>query len=255
MFIVPRSALGIAMLTQTVFVCVLALADESLFMQKDCFPTRRTSLCAIIQFPKTVDTVPGVRIYYKGQRIRCDIDQETRRINFSIPADEGATSLDIVVTDSLSFVAHNNVVEYLKVARKKPYKFYVAELERGGSAFCFLEAPYDDGVESEAGSSGSASWYVEEIPHALEGGRIPDEAIILCFKPSYIDSVSGGSLSTPLTINIRPDVVAVAGSEKKLHEIADELLLSSLDYDALHAVMRQEVHYASNPKTIVAMTT
>ena len=46
------------------------------------------------------------------------------------------------------------------------------------------------------------------------------------------------------------------GSEKKLHEFADELILSLMDYDTIHAAMQQQdVRPPNNPKTILSITT
>ena len=220
---------------------------------RDCFCPNKTLMWGSIQFPKNVTVVPDIRIYYSGQRIKCETNQDLKRVTFAIPDEAHKTQFKILITDNLEFAAEYNVIKYLKVRENSPYKFYQVELARSNPVLCSLEQPFEHENNSQ---NPKMVWNVREYRNGLEKGRIPDDTVIICCKSSYVDHIEGTNASMLPTIKIRPDLLQLAGSEKKLHEIADELIISLLDYDTIHAAMHQEeVRPSTNPKTVLAITT
>lgn len=223
------------------------------FYQQDYFCPNKTLMWGTIQFPKNVSVIPDIRIYYSGQRIKCETNDELKRITYAIPDVAHKPFFKLLITDNVEFVSECNVIKYLKVHEGTPYKFYQIDLMHSMQHLCSLEQPF----ESESTNQYNAmSWQIREYRNALIHGRIPDDTIIICCKSSYIDHLENTKASSLPTIKIRSDILELAGSEKRLHENFDELVLSLLDCDTIHAAMQQkEVRPPSNPKTILAITT
>lgn len=227
--------------------------QESYFDQRDYFCPNKTLMWGTIQFPKNVSVIPDIRIYYSGQRIKCETSDELKRITYAIPDVAHKPFFKLIITDNVDFVSECNVIKYLKVREGSPYKFYQFDLMRSMQHLCSLEQSF----ESDTGAQHIAmAWNIREYRNALIHGRIPDDTIIICCKSSYIDHLENTNASSLPTIKIRPDILELAGSEKRLHENFDELILSLLDCDTIHAAMQQkEVRPPASPKTILTITT
>lgn len=208
----------------------------------------KTLLWGTIQFPKEIINVPDIRIYYCGQRIKCEADNDLKRINFAIPDDSQTTSYTLVITDNLEFVASHNVIKYWKVRKNMPYKCFCLETT-SKEKLCSLE----DGCEQ---GQSEADWKIVPMDNSLKNGHIPDDAIIICVNSAYVDCLQAGSATTLPLLKMRSDLLTIAGSESKLHEFTDKLLLELINYDTFHEAMRsQELRPACNPKTVLTMTT
>lgn len=219
---------------------------------RDYFGPNKKMIWGAIQFPKTLTSIPDMRIYYSGQRIKCETQQDIKRVTFAIPDSAQKNQFKILITDNVEFASEYNVIKYLKVRHNTPYKFYLATLIQQTIPLCSLEQLDNEGINSK----NILTWHIQEYPNALEKERIPDDTIIICLKASYIERLEGSSETMLPTIKIRSDIVKLAGSEQQLHDQANELILSLLDYDTIHAAMHQEeVHPANNPKTVLAITT
>jgi hypothetical protein len=219
---------------------------------REYFGQNKKMIWGAIQFPKTLTSIPDMRIYYSGQRIKCETQQESKRVTFAIPDSSQKNQFKILITDKVEFASEYNVIKYLKVRHNTPYKFYVATLTQQKIPLCSLEQLDDDGINSK----NILTWHIQEYPNALEKERIPDDTIIICLKASYIEKLDGSNETMLPIIKIRPDIIMLAGSEQRIHDQANELILSLLDYDTIHAAMHQEeVHPANNPKTVLAITT
>jgi hypothetical protein len=217
------------------------------------FCPNKTLIWGSIQFPKTVDSVPDIRIYYSGQRIKCETNNDLRRITYAIPDTAHKMNFKLLITDELEFASEFNVIKYLKVRENAPYKLYQIDLIYSAPHLCSLEQSCETELNCQ---NTKKSWHIREFRNALDKGRIPDDTIIVCCKSSYIERLESINSAALPMIKIRPDIVQITGSEKKLHETADELILSLLDYDTIHAAMHQEeVRPSSNPKTILSITT
>ena len=209
-------------------------------------------LMGAIQYPHVIEKVPIVRVYCSGNRIQC-VGDENKKLTFSIPVSRFQSDFYLLITETIEFVTEENVVLYLKVPSNTPYKLYtlqrVPELSRD--------------VDTSNGSDRSKTvyrWNIKENMQLTENGKIPDNAIIVCTDPEHIYGLEGdfaGSDESAVfelpKLIIRYDLLSFVGSEHELHEISNRLLLSSLDYDAIHAAVPQEINHKA--KTVVALAT
>ncbi len=196
-----------------------------------------------IQFPK-LHKLPNVRIYWKGYRVKCECNDDTKKMCFIFADESNKPSFKVLFTESLQFETEQNVVKYLKIQEGMPYRFYSLTLSKADS---LLDEEFDKTNQQK-------SWRIREYRHALHNGIIPDDTIIVCLNPDYIDKLEGGDSVTLPTIKIRNDVLQLVGSEAKLHERADELFLSLvMDCDAIHTAMQEEVRPKYEQKMVLTL--
>lgn len=212
------------------------------------YPHSKTVYYGTIQFPMNLHHIPDIRIYYKGYRIKCETNHDTKRASFSIVDENHRSDFKILFTEHLQFeTTEQNVVEYLKVPDQAFYKFFTLNLVKNN--------PFLEEAEDNESSTQKTKWRIRELRKALHNGIIPDDTIIVCIDPNYIEKMSGGNATTLPTIKIRPDLIKFVGSEAKVHQKSDELLLSLvMDFDAIHASLQQEIRPKYEQKMIVALT-
>lgn len=216
---------------------LLAYGEKSLFIGS-------------IQFPSILEMVPNVRVYYCGRKISTDIDEFGKKIMYSVPEHKQRTFFYILVTPDIEFGSHENTVPFLKLKKSCPYKFYALQL-----------VPYEtpkkqnkklgNGVER---TQIAYTWYVKELDLSVSGGRIPDETIIVCYNPDFIQSVEGGNAIEFPKLVIKPDILKLVGSEEKLHQISNKWFLAALDTDTIHESLQSEFKITPQSKTVIAMT-
>ncbi len=91
-------------------------------------------------------------------------------------------------------------------------------------------------MENQQKAKQTATIYTWTIdPMALKENKIPDDALIVCYTPQYVERMEGGSSIQLPKIIIKDNVLELAGSESNLIDSSITLLLSSLDTDAIHA--------------------
>jgi len=204
-----------------------------------------TVLPCTIEFPKIVNDIPQVCMYQGGERFTCEVDQEGNRACYTLPVEKTCTSFSLVITSSLQYESEKNTVQYLKVNPNHPYKFYRMEL---------MKAPRRRyRVPSEKNLPEPKDQWIVAQEELEENGRIPDDAIIVLLNADYVETIRADEGFELPTIVIKDDILAIAGSEKKLHDDAIELLLSSLDYNPLHASAKAYTKL-DKQKILVAMT-
>lgn len=201
-----------------------------------------------IQFPHTVQRVPPMRVYYCGKKMDyywCEIDNSAKQFSYQIPYQLGQTVFHLlIVNDHPEWAAvnskyneENNTIDYLKIPTNKPYKRFVCTL------------PHD------ATGNKKAQWIVreEKLP---ENGHITEVAttIIVCYPPALVETVVGTTTLELPTIVLKEDILQMVGSEILLHELSNQMILSCLDSDAIHASVQQKVKQV-NHVTIVAPVT
>jgi len=214
-------------------------------------------LMGAIQYPHLVDNVPMVRVYCGGNQIACDTNNETKKLTFSIPFKGLQSEFHILVAENIDWVMEEGLVKYLKVPSRIPYKLFLLQRVKDDSSREIL--PEAHSLLKTEKSKIHYCWSIKQ-DRLPETGRIPDDAIIVYEDPEYIAGLEGqaagqnGASAYELPkLVMRTDLLEHVGSEKELHEHATKLLLSSLDYDAIHARVSQEVNHKA--KTIVALTT
>lgn len=201
-----------------------------------------------IQFPHTVQQVPSMRVYYCGKKIDfywCEVDNSAKQFSYQIPYQLGQTVFHLlIVNDHPEWVAinskyneENNTIDYLKIPANKPHRRFVCTL------------PHD------AVGKKNSQWTVREEPLPANG-HITEVAttIIICYPPALVEKVVGNTALELPTIVLKEDILQMVGSEKLLHELSNQMILSCLDSDAIHASVQQKVKQV-NHVTIVAPVT
>jgi len=207
-----------------------------------------------IQFPTTLQTVPGIRIYCCGHKITCETNNETKQLLFSIPEISDSKKIFLLITEALQFEVEENTVKYIKNALRVPYKLYSLELLKRE------ELPDENEQDSirihiPESKATTYSWLIQEAQLDNSTRKVPDNTIIICYTPDYIDRLEGGNAMELPRIIVKENILEIAGSEKKLHDSATRLLLSVIDYDTLHKKIEQEVKNDHPNKTIIACRT
>lgn len=225
-------------------LCMLLVSPiPNLFGQKTLF-------MGSIQFPQTLKHTPGVRIYYHGKKLMTEIDNDSKRILFTVPEQKQRTFFYLLVTPEVDFVCRDNNVEHLRLKSKTNHKLYALELvaEKTTPAVNTNSVTIGKGAPQKT----NYTWAVKEIAFFDQTGRIPDDALIICYDPQYINSFEGGSAIEFPKIIIRPDAIKLAGSEEKFQNQSTRWLLAALNTDMIHETMTQQVKFSSHPKTIIA---
>jgi len=208
-----------------------------------------------IQFPATLKSVPGIRIYYSGHKITCDTNDETRQLIFSIPKMEEHKKFFLLITERIQFETEENTVKFLKTTSGMPYKLYTFELVK--REIIPNDDPEQDGKHLHTPEPKTTYiWQIEETYLDDITSKIPDNAIIVCYTPDYIERLEGGSAVELPRIIVKENLLEIAGSEKNIHDSATRLLLSVIDYDTLHRKIEQAVkNDLRHNKTIIACKT
>lgn len=207
-----------------------------------------------IQFPADLVMVPAMRVFCGGNKITCEKDNVAKRITFTIPEDKRRTIVPLIITQSVQFEAESgtNTIKCLKLAPQQPYKMYTLELlkvakkaEEKTLALPHL-ADQDLGYVYE--------WRINQEKGTLIDGIIPDDAVVVYFNPEYVDTLSGGNGFELPRVMIKKNLLALVGSEEKLHDFSKSLILSSLDLNAIHANVESQVTQEYH-RTLITLVT
>ncbi|MCX5922820.1 MAG: hypothetical protein NTX86_05860 [Candidatus Dependentiae bacterium] len=195
-------------------------------------------LIGSIQFPASLTSIPELRVYRGGNKVACETHEAAKKISFAIPEDKTRTQFSLVITvppsnikkeQQFKSVKDTNVIEYLTVQPKQTYKFYCLEL-----------LAFEEDEENI-----THRWIIKEQKNGLVGGRIPDDAIIVYYKPEWIGSVEGGTVNGNVIelpkIMIKENIIQLAGSAIKLKETSESILISAMDLDAIHSTFKKEI--------------
>lgn len=206
-----------------------------------------------VQFPSTIQRLPSLRMYYSGSIIDCEPDADGKYLSFALPKSPTQRKFYLLVAEAISFELVKslqpdfpiNTAEYCKVERNAPYRLFELEL---------VEEKAEEKDQKQASKTHAAStfsWHVNEHMLIHEDQRIPDMTIIMLYNPNFVDTLKGGTAFELPTIHLKKNLIELAGSEKKLHELSDALLINSLDSDALHNTIEKHVK-VDNYRALVA---
>ena len=211
------------------YLCITVTSINTLYGSFD-----KKVMIGTVQFPKSVKNAQPMRIYCGGKIISSEVDTETRRLVFSLSEHKYKSYFYLLIAqpEHINFDLEDNTVKSLRLNPDSPYKFYT--------------------LEYVSHKDKNSTWIVKEVTLTTET-KIPDETIILCYNPDYIDKLVGGSTIEFPKIMVRDDILNLVGSETALHEQSSKLLLSSLDYDALHQTISYSVKQELRFKTIIAL--
>lgn len=209
----------------------------------------RNLLLGTIQFPLALESIPAVRVYRSGHKVECDIDNDAKKLSLSVPVNPRENTFYLLIVEKIEYakaknplLAEHNTIDYLKVAAQQYYKFY--KLKR-------IAEKQKDKI-NPGKTKKVFHWQIQEekLP---ESGRVPDEAILVYYYPQFVDKLQGGSEFELPTLVMKSNITELAGSPDALQDISNQLLLSSLDHDALHARIKFEVKH-NKQRTLVAPT-
>ncbi len=196
-----------------------------------------------IQFPTSIMRAPSMRIYFEGRKLSGEI--EGSRLIYSLGLDTYQTYLYLLVTEVIEPQKEGNTIQYLKVPARAPYKLYALELNKEKT---------DDNLSDQnkqPTQAHEATWNIRQVS-LPRTGRVPDQAIIMLYRPDFIHTVQGGDAISLPTVMIASDVIQKAGSAQNLQDISNNLLLScmgnlDLIHDSMHHIIKQEA------KSIIAL--
>ncbi len=203
-----------------------------------------------IQFPKTLETVPNLRIYHSGKIISGKVDNANHTVSFSIPKySSSQIRYSLIITESIEFASPkpapgqeaSNIIEYIKVPDGSEYKLYTL----------LLVPRFSDEPGKQA--KPNYHWRILQDRTRLNN-KIPDDAIIVILDPSWIDTVRGESSIELPTINVKSNVVELSGSQQNFYDKFTQLLLAAIDSDTMHdaTTSNQAIRQEQNRVTIAA---
>jgi hypothetical protein len=200
-----------------------------------------------IQFPKTMKTVPNVRIYYSGKIVSGKIDKSDKSISFSIPKySQNQMRYTLLVTESIEFATPKatetpgNIIEHMRIPSGNDYKLYTL----------LLVPRFSD--DPAAQSKPNYHWRI--LPDQAHGNKIPDDALILILDPKWIETVEGENSFELPTIKLKPNVVELSGSAENFYDKSAQLLLAAIDSDTIHGSVHSDesIKQEKNRITIAA---
>lgn len=199
---------------------------------------QQTVYMGTIQWPSELKKTPTLRMYHAGHQLACEVNNETRQITFAVPESRDIPVLCIIVTEPKNIKLHmaeDNTISHLELKKDTAYK--CLQLTRVTHE---LPAVANSAADVAKSLASSESWTVEQRTLRTDN-LIPDNAIILCCNPEFMNCSSGGNSFELPTLVVSKDIVKKLGSETAVHEKADTLLLSCLDLDTLHTKLTYDV--------------
>lgn len=203
-----------------------------------------------IQFPSSIPNVPSIRIYCGGQIVPCTIDHDNKTVSFNVPKYAQQFHFSLLVAEKISFghsnskyqSPENNIPSYIKLENGQPYKLYslllVPEINQENSD---TRLRYTWRIKQEALSDGDL--------------KVPDDAIIVCYNPDWIQSVKGANPFELPTVEITHNLLQLCGGEKSFSEKSTKIMLAALDSDTMHAIQnKKHIKQHENRLTIAAPT-
>ena len=209
------------------------LAPHSLF-------GAQSIIMGTIQFPHDIPSVPQVRIYYSGKIIPCCVDHERKLLTFNLPKFGQNFRYCFVITPSIDFAMTPKsdgkpMIEYMRLAHGQDYKM-----------FTLLLVPQVKQAD-DPDQSLRYGWRVKPDLILNREQKIPDDAVIVCLDPSWIDSMKGSNEFELPTLSLRSDLSAVCGSYEQFYTQTMHIMLSVMDSDTFHAVdTKQSIKHVQN---------
>ena len=193
-----------------------------------------------IEFPKTIKTVPSIRIYYLGQIVSTNIDSINKSLSYNISKAGNPTQFNVLITPQIGFgflpskyqSTISNTPTFLKLKPRMPYKFYSFQL-----------------VSAQNHGKLTYHWQIEEKQVDDPSLKIPDDAIVICLNPEWISIKSSTTCELP-SISISPRSLELCGFEQGLHDALAKIRLIALDSDRMHSV-QEEVHVKQQENRLI----
>jgi len=217
-------------ISNLLFLLFLAITIHSNTLSWDVYSLDKNLFVGNILFPQSVSIIPQICLYQRGTKIQTETDNSGKKIQFTVSENKKHNKLHFLITQYAQPKMENNIVTGLKVGRKQNYKLFRLK---------FIN---------------QNRWNIRE--KKLESERIiPDDTLIIIFNPNYVEKVDGGNSFELPKVLIKENILELAGSEKKLHNEVNELLMASLDLNTLHIKPTSEIKSDHKKKLVIAMST
>lgn len=225
-----------------------------------------------IQFPDSIGSVPSIRVYRGGHKILCETDEDSKKITLTIPREPREEAFYLLVSESIQFHqiepeqegTMQNTISYFRVPKGKPYTLYKLTLvcesqEQKEEPLQTYKHLFEKDASEHFGTKSPKKqaayhWSITQESLPNDSRRIPDNAIIVNYYPTLVETIAGGTKFELPTIKMKNNLLELVGSEKELQELSDSLLLTCLDVEPLHATIQQKVRFGKL-HTLVAPTT
>jgi len=222
---------------------VLLFSVHSQIWSWDIYSQDKNIFVGNIVFPQNLKNIPHISLYQRGLKIQAEIDNSGKKIQFTISEEKKYKKFHFLIAQYIQPKIENNTVKYLKIGIKQSYKLYKLEL---------VEI-YDP---QKSRNKKESNFYHWEIKEKKIGSQriIPDDTLIIIFNPQYIEKIEGGSNFELPKIFIKNDILKLAGSEEKLCDEVNELLMASLDLNIFHTKPISEIKSVHKKKLTIAMS-
>ena len=168
-----------------------------------------------------------------------------KKIQFTVAEDKSCRRFFLLITKSITPDIDDNTVKHIIIDPKQDYKFYELNI------YTNQELAINP-ISKQQEVRETYSWMIQNR-RINRDGIIPDDTLIMIFNPNYIESIGHStSLELPKII-IKKNILELSGSEQKLTDENNELLLSCLDLNILHTDPASKVKPEYKKKLIVAM--
>jgi hypothetical protein len=176
-----------------------------------------------IVFP--VNHTQTYKLSYEGQEVTTEIDGNS--LVFRIPTSTNQWRFFILFIENFEYVLkekkadiQQNTIDYQVAPINTPYRIF--ELHRSGELWTVIERLLPD------------------------DGRIPDSTIIVRCPAEYFLAMNGGNRFQLPTIQLKDNIVELAGSKDLLDQKSAELLIASLDFAPLNTPMKETKQIVGN---------
>ena len=197
-----------------------------------------------VKFPSDIKITEPVAVYYSGDQIVTEIQQETHQISFAISEYKMRNEFFLLISNDIQWVTEQNTVKFQRVAKNCPYKLYHLKFN-----------PNKDittKITPETDLHALGNWSITQ--KALRDDmRIPDNAIIVHYHPNLVHKVEGGNALELPKIVLNEQILHQLTPDE-LHDVSAQFILSSLNLKTIHAKQDTQIKHDLPHKTIIALT-
>lgn len=186
------------------------------------------------------------RVYYCG-KIISTYPHGNSQATFDIPKNSNQNKFYLLIVeefskkpkDKLEEDDYQNTIDHLYVKKDTPYKFFVLDLIQDEQDI------YDQSMEALVKTEQKAyHWEIHEETLS-DAGNIPDSAIIICYFPSSLKEIKGGSLLDLPTIYFMNEAL-VQNDTTNTQDALAKLQLAVIDTDTIHAPTKRKIETQNN---------
>ena len=233
--------------TVQIIVTICMLVTSHISSSWDMYSFDKNLFVGNIVFPQNVKPIPQISLYRRGIQIKPETDHAANKIQFTISEDKACSQFYTLITKNVKANIEDNTIQNLTVDPSKNPKLYRIQLVHTNRTSTHL--PSNKSKEKIEESS----WKITELK-VHKDGTIPDNTLIVIFNPDYVEKLEGGNNLELPKIIIKKNILELAGSQKKLLEETEALIMGSIDFLTLsHIKPKPEIKLNAEKKVVVVM--